>query len=47
MNVTLYTKVGCHLCEEAEHALRRLAKFIQFEFRVVYIEDKPALLDRL
>ena len=47
MNVTLYTKVGCRLCEEAEDVLRRLAKLIQFELRLVYIEDEPALLDRL
>jgi len=47
LNVTLYTKVGCRLCEEAEDVLRRLAKLIQFELRLVYIEDEPALLDRL
>ena len=45
MNVTLYTKAGCHLCEEAEDALRRLRKFIQFELRLVYIDYEPALLE--
>ena len=46
MNVTLYTKAGCHLCEEAEDALRRLGKFIQFELRLVYIDHDSALLER-
>ena len=46
MNVTLYTKAGCHLCEEAEDALRRLRKFIQFELNLVYIEYEAALLER-
>jgi glutaredoxin len=46
LNVTLYTKAGCHLCEEAEDALRGLEKFIQFELRLVYIDCEPALLAR-
>ena len=46
MNVTLYTKAGCHLCEEAEDELRRLRKFIQFELHLVYIDYEPALLAR-
>jgi glutaredoxin len=29
--VTLYTKQGCHLCEEALAALRRLQREIPFE----------------
>ena len=47
MKVTLYTKQGCELCEKAEDALRNFQKSIQFEFRLVYIEDEPALYDRL
>jgi len=46
LNVTLYTKADCHLCEEAEEALRRLRKFIQFELNLVYIEYEAALLER-
>ena len=46
MNVTLYTKIGCRLCEEAEDALRRVGKLIQFELRLVYIDYEPALLER-
>ena len=47
MNVKLYTKVGCGLCDEAEDALRSMQKVIQFELALVYIEDDPALLHRL
>ena len=47
MNVTLYTKIGCQLCEEAEDSLRAMQKSIQFELELVYIEDEPALLERL
>jgi glutaredoxin len=46
LNVTLYTKAGCRLCDEAEDTLRRLGKFIQFELRIVYIDCEPALQDR-
>jgi len=46
LNVTLYTKIGCRLCEEAEDALRRLGKLIQFELGLVYIDYEPALLER-
>ena len=46
MKVTLYTKDGCHLCEEAEDALRAIQPSIQFELELVYIEDDATLLDR-
>lgn len=46
MKVTLYTKDGCRLCEEAEDALRAIQKSIQFELELVYIEDDATLLDR-
>ena len=46
MIVTLYTKEGCDLCEEAEETLRRLQKLIQFETKLVYIEDDEELYER-
>jgi glutaredoxin len=46
MKVTLYTKEGCGLCQEAEDALRRAQKLIRFETEIVYIEDDPALSNR-
>ena len=36
INVTLYTKNGCGLCDEAEDSLRAIQKVIQFELALVY-----------
>jgi glutaredoxin len=47
MIVTLYTKADCGLCEKAEDSLRAMQQSIQFELRLVYIEEEPALLERL
>jgi glutaredoxin len=44
LRVTLYTKVGCGLCEEAEDVLRKARKLIRFDLDLVYIEDDPTLL---
>ena len=43
--VTLYTRVGCHLCEAAETVVRALAPG-QAEVRVVDIDADPELRDR-
>jgi glutaredoxin len=37
--VTLYTKDGCHLCEEARTVLDRVRKDLPFEFEEVYLRD--------
>jgi glutaredoxin len=47
LKVTLYTKEGCGLCDEAEDFLRSMQKVIQFELDVVYIEEEPAFHGRL
>jgi glutaredoxin len=47
VNVTLYTKADCGLCQEAEDFLREIRQSIQFDLRLVYIEEEPALLDRM
>ena len=46
MKVTLYTKVECGLCREAEAALIRARKLIQFETETVYIDDDDELYER-
>ncbi len=43
--VTLYTRVGCHLCEAAEAVLRRLASG-QADIRIIDIDADPDLRDR-
>ena len=41
--LTLYTRPGCHLCEEAERTLRRVCAEIAVELRVCDIEADEAL----
>ena len=41
--VVLYTRAGCHLCEQAARALRALGRTQRFKLREVDIESDPAL----
>lgn len=42
--VTLYSKPGCLLCEEAKDALLLVQKTQPFDLVEINIEDQPALL---
>jgi len=42
--ITLYTRAGCHLCEDAMAALRRLRAELAFEIRARDIDADPDLL---
>lgn len=44
--VTLYTREGCHLCEEAKSAILRLLSQYGATLREVNIDDDRTLLDR-
>jgi glutaredoxin len=44
--LTLYTREGCHLCDEAAHLLRRLAPEFGLDVEEVDIDSDPALLER-
>ncbi len=41
--VTLYTRPGCHLCDDARAALRQLSAQHEFEIREVNIETDDVL----
>lgn len=41
-NIVLYTRSGCHLCDDALELLRRYGQ----EPRLVDIDEDPALLER-
>lgn len=41
--VTLITRRGCHLCEEAEAALRRLSVELRFPLELVDVDADRAL----
>lgn len=45
--LTLYGTVGCHLCDEAEALLQKIAGSRQLEWRYVDIADNDALVERL
>lgn len=42
--VTVYSKPGCHLCEEALRTLQMVQKQHRFELEEIDIENDPALL---
>ena len=44
--VVLYTREGCRLCAHARDALRRLARDMEFEVRVVDVDSDPDLAGR-
>jgi glutaredoxin len=46
MLLTLYSKPGCHLCEEAEADLQRLARRYPHQLQTVDITQDPLLLER-
>jgi glutaredoxin len=44
--VTLYTRVGCHLCEEAERVLRTERAAAGFHLELVDVDRDPELARR-
>ena len=43
VTVTLYSRQGCHLCENAETMLAGLRKELDFSLEILYIDEKPEL----
>jgi glutaredoxin len=41
--VTLVTRVGCHLCEQASSSLTRLSAELSFGYRELDVDADPAL----
>jgi glutaredoxin len=46
MRVTIYTRVGCHLCEEAERVLREQRAVTPFRLDLVDVDRDPELVRR-
>ncbi|MGH9793461.1 MAG: glutaredoxin family protein [Candidatus Acidiferrales bacterium] len=44
--VTLYTRAGCHLCEEAKQQMAPLLAEFEAELREVDVDADPALRER-
>jgi len=41
--VTVYSRHGCHLCEDAVNILEGLRPELDFELEIIYIDGNPAL----
>jgi glutaredoxin len=44
--VTLYTRAGCHLCEQAEATLRGARERVLFDLRLEDVDSDPELTRR-
>jgi glutaredoxin len=43
--VTVYSRIGCHLCEDAEAILKSLQEELTFDIEVINIDKDPALVN--
>jgi len=43
LDAVIYTRQGCHLCDEAEAKLRRVARDFPMTIRKVDVDANPAL----
>jgi hypothetical protein len=43
MRITLYSRPGCHLCEEMKAVVRRVSRSLMLELEEVDISADPAL----
>jgi glutaredoxin len=42
--VTVYSRIGCHLCEDAEAILKSLQGELSFDLEVIDIDKDPSLI---
>ena len=42
--VTIYSRQGCHLCEDAENTLESLREELNFEIEVINIDEDAELV---
>jgi len=43
IQIDIYSRPGCHLCDEAKDVIDRVRKRHEFAVRVINIEENPAL----
>ena len=43
VQIEIYSRPGCHLCDEAKEVIERVRKRYDFELRVINIEQDPTL----
>ena len=42
--ITIYSRLGCHLCDDAHNVLKSLREELNFEIEVVNIDEDPELI---
>ena len=43
INVEIYSRPGCHLCDEAKEVIERVRRRVGFGLRIINVESDPAL----
>lgn len=43
VTVTVYSRLGCHLCESAENTINSLAQDLEFSVEILYIDGNEEL----
>ncbi len=43
VEVTFYSRHGCHLCEIAESVVREVNQEVSFDLKLIYIDGNPHL----
>jgi len=46
VKVEIYSRPGCHLCDEAKEVIERVGRRVAFSLRVINIETDPELEKR-
>ena len=46
VQVEIYSRPGCNLCDEAKEVIQRVQRRVSFDFRVINIETQPELEKR-
>jgi glutaredoxin len=42
--ITIYSRQGCHLCDDAQSTLESLREELNFEIEVIYIDEDAELI---
>ena len=42
--ITIYSRHGCHLCDDAQRTLESLREELNFEIEVIYIDEDAELI---
>ena len=42
--ITIYSRHGCHLCDDAQSTLESLREELNFEIEVIYIDEDAELI---